>query len=54
MNKQQWIKLCAAGVATIGLTVYASGLFAGKELIYEIRSKKPLTSRLTEAVSAIP
>ncbi len=25
-----------------------------QELIYEIRSKKPLTSRLTEAVSAIP
>jgi len=41
MNKQQWIKLCAAGVATIGLTVYASGLFAGKELIYEIPKIDP-------------
>ena len=41
MNKQQWIKLCAAGVAAIGLTVYASGLFAGKELVYEIPKIDP-------------
>ncbi len=41
MNKQQWIKLCAAGIVTIGLTVYASGLFAGKELVYEIPKIDP-------------
>jgi len=41
MNKQHWIKLCAAGVAAIGLTVYATGLFAGEERIYGIPKIDP-------------
>jgi len=41
MNKQHWIKLCAAGAAAIGLTVYATGLFAGEERIYGIPKIDP-------------